>query len=111
MNSKLKLLAVVSSLIVTAPLAMSLSLLAFAQTASAAPSAEMRTTVFAIKNMTCPLCPITVRTAMQSVPGVQTVKTDLDTQTATVTYDPAKTTVHDIAAASANAGYPAEPAN
>ncbi len=69
---------------------------------------NMRTLGFAIENMTCALCPITVRKAMKKVKGVKKVKVDFKTKTATVTFDPAETTAAAIAAASANAGYPAK---
>ena len=65
------------------------------------------TKVFAVENMTCELCPLTVRTAMERVPGVTLVVVDFDAKTATVTFDPAAVTIDAIAAASANVGYPA----
>jgi mercuric ion binding protein len=64
--------------------------------------------VFAVENMTCALCPITVRSAMQRVQGVTSVAIDTDAMTAIVVYDPAQATADAIAAASANAGYPAK---
>lgn len=62
---------------------------------------------FAIDNMTCATCPITVRTAMSRVAGVRSVEVDFDTKRATVTFDPAVATIEAIANASTNAGYPA----
>lgn len=78
------------------------------QPAAAAPAAE-KTTTFAIKNMTCPLCPVTVRKAMEHVPGVKTVKVDFGAKTATVVYNPAAASTGKIAKASTDAGYPATP--
>ena len=80
-----------------------------AMTANAAESASVaqQTRTFAIRNMTCALCPITVRTAMEAVEGVESVQIDLDTKTAAVVFDPAITTPDQIARASTNAGYPA----
>lgn len=66
---------------------------------------ESRT--FAIENMTCAACPITVRKAMQGVEGVKSVDVDFGAKTATVVYDPAETAPDAIAQASTNAGYPA----
>ncbi len=66
---------------------------------------------FAIDNMTCAMCPITVRKAMQKVDGVQSVKVDFEAKTAHVVYDPAKASAADIAAASTRAGYPAHPSS
>ena len=73
-------------------------------------AAAVRTVRFAVQNMTCALCPITVRTAMRRVQGVRSVTVDLDAGTATVEYDPALATLDAIAAASTDAGYPARPA-
>ena len=78
---------------------------------SIAQAAEAEQTVtFDVPGMTCALCPITVRKAMEGVKGVKQVEVDFNAKTATVVFDPAKTTVEAIAAASANAGYPAHPA-
>jgi mercuric ion binding protein len=62
---------------------------------------------FAVENMTCALCPVTVKKAMEQVKGVQSVAIDFAARTATVVFDPAVTSIEAIAAASANAGYPA----
>ncbi len=71
--------------------------------------AAVETTTFAIENMTCALCSVTVKTAMARVEGVRSVEIDLNAKTATVAFDPSMTTVEAIAAASTNAGYPATP--
>ena len=70
-------------------------------------AAQQSQTTFAIKNMTCATCPITVRKAMQGVSGVSAVSVDFKTKTARTTYDPRRTSPAQIAAASTNAGYPA----
>lgn len=75
--------------------------------AIAAPATE-QTKTFAIQNMTCATCPIAVKTAMGRVAGVKLVKIDFEAKTATVTYDASVTTPAKIAAASTNAGYPAQ---
>ncbi|WP_339828856.1 cation transporter [uncultured Parvibaculum sp.] len=69
--------------------------------------ATVETETFAIENMTCALCPVTVKKAMQGVDGVRSVDIDFDAKTATVAFDPALTNADTIAAASTNAGYPA----
>jgi mercuric ion binding protein len=69
--------------------------------------AAERTTTLTVENMTCALCPITVRTAIEHVAGVKTVKVDFGTKTAVVVYDDAQATAQDIAEASREAGYPA----
>lgn len=68
----------------------------------------MQSATFAVENMTCALCPVTVKKAMEKVTGVQSVQIDFAARTATVVFDPAVTSVEAIAAASADAGYPAE---
>lgn len=83
---------------------------AVAETATPIAAATERTETFAIENMTCALCPITVKTAMEQVNGVKSVKVNFDAKTATVVYDPSIATAEAIAKASTNAGYPATPA-
>ncbi len=75
-----------------------------ADTASAS-NQEIRT--FAVENMSCPACPITVRKVMSRVDGVVNIEVDFKTKTATATYDPARATPQDIAAASTDVGFPA----
>lgn len=70
--------------------------------------ATLQTASFSVENMTCATCPITVQRAMEGVGGVHDVTIDYETKTATANFDPAQTTAGAIAAASANAGYPAE---
>jgi len=77
-----------------------------AQSAGAT-TAESQSATFAIENMTCALCPVTVRKAMEGVSGVKSVSVDFDNKTATVVFDPAVADSAAIAAASTNAGYPA----
>lgn len=74
--------------------------------AMAAP-ANQSTRIFTIGKMTCPTCPITVRTAISRVVGVKRVMIDFRAKTATVTYDPTVTTPTTIAAASSGIGFPA----
>ncbi|MFQ5347323.1 MAG: heavy-metal-associated domain-containing protein [Rhodothalassiaceae bacterium] len=73
-------------------------------------TAAEKTVVLAIDNMTCPTCPITVRHAIKGVDGVISAEVDFAAGTATVVFDPEKTDIATIAAASTNAGYPARPA-
>lgn len=75
-------------------------------TTSQALAAE-RTVRMHVENMTCALCPITVRTTMERVPGVKDVKVDLESKTATVVFDDTQATVAEIAEASRQAGFPA----
>lgn len=66
-----------------------------------------QTATFAIQNMTCALCPVTVKKAMEGVKGVRSVTVNFGAKTATVVFDPSVTTSSAIAASSENAGYPA----
>lgn len=77
---------------------------------SAAPAlADEATATFAVEKMTCATCPLTVRIAMKRVDGVIDAKVDLDSNTATVTFDDEQTNVNEIAEASTNVGFPATP--
>lgn len=77
------------------------------ETASNIASPEMSEKVFSIEKMTCKMCHITVRKAMEKVEGVVKATVDYDKKTATVLFDPKKANVEAIALASTNIGYPA----
>lgn len=81
---------------------------ASAQSATTQVAVKETKQTFAIENMYCALCPITVRTAIEKVAGVKSVKVDFEAKTATVVFDPSATTPGAIAAASTNVGYPAK---
>lgn len=81
-----------------------------AESGTAQAQAGEQTATFSIENMTCAACPITVRTAMERVDGVKSVKVDYAAKTATVVFDPSTATPDQIGAASTNVGYPAKPA-
>ena len=72
-----------------------------------AATAQTQTATFAIANMTCPTCPITVKAAMGKVSGVQSVKVSLEQKTAVVVFDPLRVKPAAIAAASTGVGFPA----
>ena len=75
----------------------------------AAFAASPQTVVLDVQNMTCALCPITVKSALGKVPGVADTKIDLATKTATVTFDPDKANVAALVKATTNAGFPSTP--
>ncbi len=79
----------------------------FAQSATTVAAPALTEVSFDVPDMTCALCPLTVKTAMSAVEGVQSVEVDFDTRSATVIFDPALTDAAAIAEASAQAGYPA----
>ncbi len=60
-----------------------------------------------MQNMTCAMCKITIKKALQGVEGVQKVSVDADAKTADVTFDPQKTSIEALIKATTNAGYPA----
>ena len=76
--------------------------------AGSAVAAEPRTVTLAVDHMTCAACPITVRKALSHVVGVARSTVDMNSHTATVTFDPAKTNPKALAAAVNSAGFPAK---
>lgn len=75
--------------------------------AGSAAWAAPKTVTLAVEKMYCALCPLTVTKAIERVEGVSVVKVDFDRKEAVVTYEDAVASLDEIAAASANAGYPA----
>jgi mercuric ion binding protein len=65
-----------------------------------------RTVLLDLRNMDCAVCPITIRKALEQVPGVNDAKIDFDRKTATVTYDPDQATPDALIQATTQAGYP-----
>ena len=72
----------------------------------AAFAATPQTAVLDVQNMTCSMCSITIRKALKEVPGVIDAKVDYDHKTATVKYDPEKTSPSALEKATTNAGFP-----
>ena len=70
---------------------------------------EPRTVTLDIKGMYCAVCPLTVKTALKSVPGVLDANASFERKTATVTYDDAKTGVDQLIKATTGAGFPSAP--
>lgn len=73
---------------------------------STAFAAEPQTAILDVKNMQCQMCSITVKKALQKVPGVEDAKVDLDRKNATVKFDPDKTSLDALTAATTKAGFP-----
>ena len=71
--------------------------------------AATKTVMLSIPSMTCPVCPITVKKALNAVPGVSRVDVSFAKKDAVVTFDDAKTSVVALTKATANAGYPSTP--
>lgn len=84
-----------------------LAILALAAAGISLPAvAAQRTVVLSVPSMNCAACPITVRKALEKVPGVQAVRATLEPPEAVVTFDDAKTSVDRLTEASEQAGYP-----
>ncbi len=62
----------------------------------------------AVSNMTCSTCGPTVRRALQQVNGVYKASVDTASHSATVYFDPEKTTVLALIEATTNAAYPSK---
>ena len=77
----------------------------FAVTSGAALAAS-RTVTLDVQNMTCAVCPITVKKALEHVSGVQKATVDYESKTATVEFDDATATANQLTEATKNAGYP-----
>lgn len=69
-------------------------------------AAPLETVTLEVQNMTCELCPITVKKSLEKLPGVSAAKVDFDKKTATVTYDPDQVQPDGLVGATTNAGYP-----
>ena len=73
----------------------------------AALAATPATVVLDAENMTCPACGITIRKALEKVPGVTAKRVDARSATVTVRFDPERTNPVAIAKAITDAGFPA----
>lgn len=77
--------------------------------AAAAEQAQTRTVTLDVENMTCNMCPITMRKALEKVPGVIEAEAKYEGDGvgwAKVTFDPDKTDVEALTRATTNVGYP-----
>lgn len=68
---------------------------------------EPKQIVLDVPSMNCALCPISVKKALEKVPGVLAAKADLATKTAQASYDPDRTSAEKLAKAVSDSGYPA----
>jgi mercuric ion binding protein len=85
-----------------------IGLLALLLLAGSVLAAEPRTVTLGVEHMTCAACPITVRKALSHVSGVTQSTVDMTAHTATVTFDPARTTPEALATSVSQAGFPAK---
>jgi mercuric ion binding protein len=66
----------------------------------------LQTVTLDVQNMTCAVCPITVKKALERVPGVTDARVDFDKKIATLSFDPDKASISALTKATADAGYP-----
>ena len=71
--------------------------------------ASPQTVTLNVSGMTCPACPITVKKALEKVPGVSKVDVRFEKKQVLVTFDDAKTNTDALVKATTNAGYPSQP--
>ncbi len=74
--------------------------------AASALAGTPRTVVLDVQNMTCSLCPVTVKKSLTNVTGVAQATVDLNRKTATVEFDPDVVEVSDLVRATTQAGFP-----
>ncbi len=67
--------------------------------------AAVRTITLSVPGMYCEVCPITVRKALEKVPGVSRVNVSFEKKEAVVTFDDAKTSIKALEDATFEAGY------
>lgn len=70
------------------------------------PSAGVKIITLTIAGMTCSACPITVKKALTKVDGVIKVEVSFEKREASITFNPAKTTIEDLIKATTDVGYP-----
>jgi mercuric ion binding protein len=71
--------------------------------------ASPQTVTLNVSGMTCAACPITVKKALEKVPGVSKVDVRFEKKQVLVTFDDAKTDTDALMKATTNAGYPSQP--
>jgi periplasmic mercuric ion binding protein len=70
--------------------------------------AATQTVTLKVSNMTCATCPITVKKALEKVPGVTMIAVSFEEKQAVVTFDDAKTNTNALVKATTDAGYPSK---
>jgi mercuric ion binding protein len=71
--------------------------------------ASPKTVTLNVSGMTCEACPVTVKRALQRVPGVSKIDVQYEKKQVVVTFDDTKTNVDVLVKATTNAGYPSQP--
>lgn len=68
--------------------------------------ATPQTATLSVPGMTCSACPLTVKQALNKVPGVSKTDVSFEKRQAVVSFDDAKTNLQALTKATADAGYP-----
>ncbi len=69
-------------------------------------AAKTQTVALNVPTMDCATCPITIKAALNKVPGVSKVKVSYEKREAVIVYDDARATVADLKKATEDVGYP-----
>ncbi|WP_296948042.1 mercury resistance system periplasmic binding protein MerP [uncultured Massilia sp.] len=69
-------------------------------------AAKSQTVALNVPTMDCATCPITIKAALNKVPGVSKVKVSYEKREAVIVYDDARATVADLKKATEDVGYP-----
>ncbi len=99
-------MSIKTSLLILSLLSSTLWVTVASTNVSSEQSIQPQTITLKLQNMTCALCPITIKKALQEVKGVQQVIVDFDTKTAAITFDSNITDSDALIKATTNAGYP-----
>jgi len=67
--------------------------------------AAIQTVSLSVPSMFCASCPFIVQGAIQDLPGIESVETDLESRTAVVVFDDALISIDDITFATMNVDY------
>ena len=87
---------------------LSLSSLPLLVVAGSVLAASPKIATLAVEKMTCGTCPVVVKKALARVPGVSSTTINMHAKTATVTFDPDKTTTARLTQATTEAGFPSK---
>ena len=70
--------------------------------------ASVRIVTLNVSGMTCAACPITVKKALEKVPGVSKIEVRYEKKQVQVTFDDGKTNTDALVKATTDAGYPSQ---
>ena len=68
--------------------------------------AEEQIVTLTVENMTCSLCPVTIRKALQAVDGVHAANISLEDNKAVIVFDDDQTDVETLINTATNTGFP-----